>query len=250
MWTGGNRPVLEVSMRFSKALALTIASLFVAGTPTAPALAQDQQPKVEIPQPGVPQVMTMEGAFVRAAYNNEGYAIIGYEPVNRNVGQEWVLLMIGLTVRDGVKNYTMTRDALSLMTPDGKTIPMATQAEYQAADLRAMERQSAAMRDSINYFPTSASKACRIGYFAEQGSRSLPYDQVELSSTRACLGRIYFRVPGGIQYGQHWLDVKFRDSVVRVPFRVLTKDEEKLLDKNYKSIEKQVKEAFAPKKKK
>jgi len=36
---------------------------------------------------------------------------------------------------------------------------------------------------------------------------------------------------------------------VRVPFRILTKDEEKTLDKNYKSIEKQVKEAFAPKKK-
>jgi hypothetical protein len=35
---------------------------------------------------------------------------------------------------------------------------------------------------------------------------------------------------------------------VRVPFRILTKDEEKLLDKNYKSIEKQVEEAFAPKK--
>jgi hypothetical protein len=32
-----------------------------------------------------------------------------------------------------------------------------------------------------------------------------------------------------------------------VPFRILTKDEEKLLDKNYKSIEQQVKEAFKPK---
>jgi hypothetical protein len=34
-----------------------------------------------------------------------------------------------------------------------------------------------------------------------------------------------------------------------VPFRVLTADEEKFFSKNYKSIEKQVKEAFAPKKK-
>jgi hypothetical protein len=36
---------------------------------------------------------------------------------------------------------------------------------------------------------------------------------------------------------------------VRVPFRILTKEEEKLLSKNYKDIEKQVKDAFAPKKK-
>ncbi len=41
-------------------------------------------------------------------------------------------------------------------------------------------------------------------------------------------------IPGGIAYGQHWLNVKFQNSLVRVPFRILTKDEEKLLSKNYK----------------
>ncbi len=69
-------------------------------------------------------------------------------------------------------------------------------------------------------------------------------------SNRACLGRIFFKVPGGIKYGQHWLNVQFPKSLVRVPFRILTKDEEKLLDKNYKDIRKQVKDAFAPPKKK
>ena len=43
--------------------------------------------------------------------------------------------------------------------------------------------------------------------------------------------------------------MKFADSVVRVPFRILTKDEAKLLDKNYKDIKKQVDEAFKPPKK-
>ena len=42
--------------------------------------------------------------------------------------------------------------------------------------------------------------------------------------------------------------MKFENSLVRVPFRILTEDEEKLLSKNYKSIEKQVKDAFRPKK--
>jgi ribosome recycling factor len=73
----------------------------------------------------------------------------------------------------------------------------------------------------------------------------MAYDEVELSSTRGCLGRLYFNVPGGIKYGQHWLNVKFEKSVVRVPFRILTEEEEKLLSKNYKDISKQVKDAFA-----
>jgi hypothetical protein len=72
---------------------------------------------------------------------------------------------------------------------------------------------------------------------------------VDLSEDRACLGRLYFRIPGGITYGQHWLNVKFQNSLVRVPFRILTKEEEQFLGDNYKSIDKQVEEAFRPKKK-
>ena len=37
-----------------------------------------QQLPVQIPQPGVPQIITMEGKFVRASYNREGYVILGY----------------------------------------------------------------------------------------------------------------------------------------------------------------------------
>ena len=44
--------------------------------------------------------------------------------------------------------------------------------------------------------------------------------------------------------------MKFEKSLVRVPFRILTKDEEKLLSKNYGDIRKQVQAAFAPPKKK
>ena len=54
-------------------------------------------------------------------------------------------------------------------------------------------------------------------------------------------------MPGGITYGQHWLNVKFEKSQVRVPFRVLTKEEDKMLDKNFKDIKKQVDEAFKKK---
>ena len=75
----------------------------------------------------------------------------------------------------------------------------------------------------------------------------MAWDEVEVSDNRACLGRIYFHVPGGITYGQHWLNVKFPKSVVRVPFRILTKEEEKFLNKNYRSIEQQVEDAFKKK---
>jgi len=212
------------------------------------AQAQADKPQVKIPQPGVPQIMTMDGRYVRAAYNNEGYAILGYQLANLSIGEKWMLIEVGIALREGVKDYDLTREALSLETPDGKTTPLASMEEYRKVNLDAMKAREKVQRDSINYFPPNAYRACRIGFFADLDDRALAWDKVELSNQRACVGRLFFQVPGGITYGQHWLNVKFADSVVRVPFRILTKDEAKLLDKNYKDIKKQVDEAFGKKK--
>jgi hypothetical protein len=207
-------------------------------------LRAQEKPVVKIPESGVSQIMTMEGKFVRAAYNNEGYVILGYQLVNRSIGEEWVLLEVGMTVRDRVPDYTLRREALSLETPDGKTLPLPSISEHRAANTSALQAREKVQRDSINYFPPSASRPCRLGFFSDLDSPAMPYDEVTLSSQRACLGRLYFHVPGGIKYGQHWLNVKFEKSLVRVPFRILTEEEEKLLSKNYKDISKQVEEAF------
>ena len=217
---------------------------------TSPTFAQAKsKPVVEIPRAGVPEIMTIEGTFVRAAYNNEGYAILGYQLANRSVGEEWMLLEVGLTVMDRVPNYTITPKEFSLTIPGGQTIPLPTIEEYRKGDTRALQNRERVQRDSINYFPPSATRACGIVFYPDLDQRAMPRDEIELSSSRACLGRLYFKIPGGIKHGQYWLDVKFAKSVVRVPFRILTEDEEKLLSKNYKDIRKQVQEAFAPKKK-
>lgn len=205
-------------------------------------------PQVTLPKAGVPEIMTIEGTFVRAAYNNEGYVILGYEVTNRSVGEPWLLIDVGMTVMDRVPNYTLRRDALSLTTPDGSTVPLPSIEEQRKGDTRALQNRARVQRDSVNYFPPSASRPCGIVFFPDLTSRALPRDDVELSSTRACVGRLFFNVPNGIAYGQYFLNVKFEKSVIRVPFRVFTKDEEKMLNKNYKSIKKQVDEAFRPKK--
>ena len=206
-----------------------------------------QAPTVKVPQPGVPEMLTLEGTWTRVAYNNEGYAIIGYRLANLSIGEEWMLLEFGTTVRDRVPNYTLTRDALSLETPDGTTIPLATVPEYRKANLAALRNREKIQRDSINYFPPGASQACRIGFFSDLEDRALPWDEVELSSRRGCVGRLFFHVPGGIKYGQYWLNVKFRNSLIRVPFRILTEEEERLLSRNFKDIRRQVEDAFKPK---
>ena len=99
------------------------------------------------------------GTFVRAAYNNEGYVILGYQLANRSIGEEWMLLEVGITVRDKVPDYTLTREALSLETPDGKTLPLPS--DHRApgrATPSALQNRAKVQRDSINYFPPSATR--------------------------------------------------------------------------------------------
>jgi hypothetical protein len=75
----------------------------------------------------------------------------------------------------------------------------------------------------------------------------MPWDEAEVSNDRACLGQLYFQIPGGTKYGQYWLNVKFAKSVVRVPFRLFTKEEEETLGKNFGDIKRQVEAAFRKK---
>ena len=236
-------------MKPKTALPFMLAGLVATWCLVAPASAQ-QKPTVQIPEPGVPEIMTMEGRFVRAAYNNEGYAILGYQLANRSLGEEWMLLEFGVALRERMPDYNMPRAALSLETPDGKTLPLPSVIELRGSGAQTgLQNRAKVQSDSINYFPPSAYQPCAIGFFPELGARALPQDDIPMSDRKACVGRLYFHVPGGIKYGLHWLNVKFAKSVVRVPFRILTAEEEKLLSKNFGDIRKQVQEAFAPKKK-
>ena len=79
------------------------------------------------------------------------------------VGKPWVLLSLGLSVRQGVKDYTLKRENLTLQTPDGKTVPLATQKEFlEAGGLQALNKMASISNDSINYFPVGPNRPCAI----------------------------------------------------------------------------------------
>jgi len=219
------------------AAVLSLAALLAA----VPAVAQQT---VVAPQPTVPEVFTLMGQYVRVAYNNEGYVTLGYKVAQIAIGEEWMLLEAGFTMREPAKNYKLKRTDISIKTPDGTVIPLATQKEYaQAGYLAALNNRAKVARDPINYFPVAAHRGCPVQFYAQPG-RGLAWDEVELSSDRGCAGRLYFKVPGGIKVGQHWLIVKFSQSEVQVPFRILTKEEEKELEKSWEDLKKAHEESY------
>ena len=229
-------------MRFLNVLLVCVIAAVLTGIGTPAVIAQE--PKIEAPQPTVPGLFTLQGEFTRIAYNSEGWVTLGYREANKSQGQDWLMVEVGVTIRKPTKPQTLTRDSFTLKMPDGSTVPLATQKEYNGAGyLRALNARANMIRDSINYFPVGANQACSVGFFSDPttGARSVSYDQFELSDRRACLGRLFFKMPEGetIVPGQYWLYVDFAGSQVQTPFRILTKEEQKYLKKNWKNLKKQ-----------
>jgi hypothetical protein len=223
-------------------IALVASGIVVPSVSAQEKTAKETYDGMDVPQPTVPGLFTITGQYVRIAYNNEGWATLGYRTANDSQGQDWMLLEVGLTVRKPTKNQTLTRDSFWISLPNGDKVTLSPQKDYQKAGyLRALNMRGNTVRDSINYFPVEANQACALGFFADptKDMRSLSYDQFEISRQRACLGRLFFKVPDGITTGQYWLHVQFAGSEVQVPFRIMTKDEEKFLKKNWKDLKKE-----------
>jgi hypothetical protein len=236
-------------MKTQKYVWATIGALGVI-TLVATGHAQKQPPPtVQIPNPGVPQIMTLEAKYVRVAYNNEGYAIMGYQVTQYSVGEEWIMLDLGLALMEKTPTYRLKREHMTLTLPDDSTLPLPSISEYRENEskVQAMQQRWKVQKDSINYFPPWISGINRLGFFADMGQRGMPWDEADVTNRRACVGQLYFHIPGGLKYGQHWLNIKFAQSTIRVPFRIFTKEEEKTLSKNYSSIKKQVEAAFKKK---
>lgn len=212
----------------------------------APTQAPDP-PACAIPEPGVPEVISVKGKFIRVAYNDEGFVVVGFMSPNRALGGEWMLLDFGATLLDKTPNYTLTRDAITLETPGGQTIPLAPVIEQRGGATEALQWRAIRENPAMAYFPTFASEPCSIPFFYDEFARLLPVGEVELSVHRGCYGRIFFHLPDGIALGQYWLNVKFAASVVRVPFTVMTPAEEQYVQENLEAIQEQLEAAFPPK---
>ena len=85
---------------------------------------------------------------MRVAYNEQGFVTMGYRTAQNSVGEEWLLLEVGLTMRAPAKDYTLKREHLSVKTPDGTVVPLASQREYaEAGHLMALNNRAKVVRD-------------------------------------------------------------------------------------------------------
>jgi len=223
-------------MRLLQPSSTLLIALFAMGLSATPAVAQEKAADESALKVGIP------GKFIRTASNDRGWVTLGYRLANTTVGEEWMLLEVVFAVPRGAPEVTITRSDIVLVTPDSKAVPLASQKEFQEASyLRALNNRLKSTRDSINYGPTSGGRSRPLNFFGDPampGTGALGKNEISVSQNLSATGRIYFHVPGGIQYGFHNLDVDFGDSRIKVPFDIFTKESEKEFEKKLKELNK------------
>jgi hypothetical protein len=187
------------------------------------------------------QTVVIEGKFIRRAVTEEGVVVVGFKTATFSVGEQWLLLEIAMTTRSG-HEATIARDAVTLTDPSGSTFPLASQEAFRGGDgkIRSLDKRANMQRDKLNYLPAEANLTVRLGFFADPSNRvrGLLRDEIQLVPSQGAFGRFYFLIPEGIQYGDHLLNVPFKESVIQVPFRIMTGDEQKEFSKLWKQMQK------------
>jgi hypothetical protein len=166
---------------------------------------------------GTPGVERLGNTILRYT-GPEVDAILSYRFSNLNLGADWLFLDISLTgnTRTSVE---VKRDRISLLTPTGDVIPLATQQEFGEAypQLASALARADIAGEPLDYYPSRTPKG--LDFLVVPGT-GLALESAWVNDLDVAIGRLYFFLPSGVQSGHYELRIDLQESKVRIPFRL------------------------------
>jgi len=135
-----------------------------------------------------------------------------------NLGEEWLILNTAMSGMTG-GTTKVERDLISVRTPDGRTIPMPSYREFNAAytEIASAARRAALASDPLD-FTRGGRRDCLIDFFPLPGSGRSARTALNVSKNELCVGMLYFPVGNGVQPGNWRLIVEFEETEAVAPF--------------------------------
>jgi hypothetical protein len=151
-------------------------------------------------------------------------ASVGFGQAAQDLGDEWMILIVQLTVPPMSANADVFRENISVRTPDGRTLPVLTQAEYRQiyGKIRTRVRQALTNTPPLRLHGGSQ-RPCR-SWFLEDPAVGFGRDQMPITSFEVCAGPLVFRVPGALQPGRWRLVIELEESTADIPFEIEVED--------------------------
>ncbi len=162
--------------------------------------------------PGVDRM----GKYILMNKGATAEVVIGYRYAQQSLGSQWLVLEAAMTSPPN-QTARIEREKVSVRTPTGETIPLATQREVNEAWGTLMPLLSAAdvVRDPMDYWPPRK-ETCLIRFFVKPGD-GVSFDEFSVNDFRACHGRLLFEIPGGVQAGRYVLTIGLEESEIVIP---------------------------------
>jgi hypothetical protein len=165
--------------------------------------------------PGIDEL----GRFILRQEGPEVDAVLGYRFAANSIGSDWLLLEVNLS-SPRQQSAEIMREDVWVRTPDGTKVPLASQKlfgeDYGA--LRPVIDKANIQRDPMDYFPPNR-RDCQVQFFVGPGD-GVAFDSVSVNDRRACQGKLFFKIPGGVQPGRWTLGIDLEESQVRIPFEI------------------------------
>ncbi len=162
--------------------------------------------------PGVDRM----GKYMLMNNGTEAETLIGYRYAQQNLGSEWLVLEAAMTSPPN-QTATIKRENVSVTTPTGETIPLATQKDVNESWGVVMPIVNAAdvVRDPMNYWQPRK-KTFLMRFYVAPGD-GVAFDEFSVNDFRVCEGRFLFEIPGGVQAGRYVLTIDLEESEVIIP---------------------------------
>jgi len=168
--------------------------------------------------PGVEQL----GQYLMRQNGSEADVVVGYKHAAQSLGDEWLLIELAITSPSG-ESAKFERENIWVRTPAGVQVPAASQKAFGEAygSIRNKIAQANVARDPMDYFPPNR-QPCNLDLFVAPGE-GIAFDQVTVNDRRACEGKLFFYLPGGVQPGRYVLGIDLQEDEIRIPFTLEAK---------------------------
>jgi hypothetical protein len=145
--------------------------------------------------------------------------VVSYKFAQANLGDECLIITLAV---GGLRAEAIEirQEAISVRTPDGRTIDLPTQEQFIQAY---SELQSTLRRAAIASEPLEATRGgrrpCELNFQRIPGT-GVTQKSVWVNQRLLCVGMLSFPVRGGVQPGRWKLMIEFEESIFEIPFDI------------------------------
>ncbi len=205
--TVGKGVIVRFQLERALVLAFFCVSAIGCGT-TTPAMPN------RITEPAIDQ----SGRYIVRYRDNVIEIVLDTKFASNSLGDEWLILNAAISGMTGGA-ARVKRDLISIRTPDGRTIPMPTYREFNAAfnEIAPTARRAELASDPLD-FTRGGRRSWLIDFFPLPGSGRSSNTALNLTKNELCVGMLYFPVQNGVQPGNWKLIIEFEETEAVVPF--------------------------------